>query len=97
MTRIQVLRPDVEELEAASIPRAPRSPLPERPVIGLIANGKPLAVELLTALVDELAGRTGRRFEVELLKKPSAGHSITQGEAQRMAARCHMLVSGLGD
>ncbi len=97
MSRIVVLRPDGDVPEIASVALAPRVPLPENPVIGLIVNGKPFAGEILEALVAELESRTGRRFEVEVLRKPSAGHSIELGEAQRMAARCHVVISGLGD
>lgn len=97
MSRIVVLRPHGEDPVVASISLAPRVPLPEHPVIGLVVNGKPLAGEMLRALVTELESRTGKDFEIELLQKPSAGHSIELGEAQRMAARCHMVISGLGD
>ncbi len=97
MSRIVVLRPDGDAPEAASVTLAPRAALPERPVIGLVSNGKPVAAELLQALVAELETRVGRRCEIELLRKPSAGHSIELGEAQRMAARCHAVISGLGD
>jgi hypothetical protein len=97
MSRIVIVRPDSEAPTVESIALAPRSPLPDQPVIGLIANGKPLANEMLRALVAELTSRTGKQFEIELLQKPSAGHSIEQGEAQRMAARCHAVISGLGD
>lgn len=97
MSRIVVIRPDAEIPEVAAVELATRVPLPDRPVIGLIANGKPLASEMLHALVDELEARTGKEFEIELISKPSAGHSIQLGEAQRMAARCHLVISGLGD
>ena len=97
MSRIVVVRPDGEIPEVATVTLAPRVPLPERPVIGLIVNGKPFAGEMLEAVVDELRARTGKEFEVEVLRKPSAGHSIELGEAQRMAARCHVVISGLGD
>jgi hypothetical protein len=97
MSMITIVRPDGEVPEVASVALAPRVSLPENPVIGLIANGKPLAGELLHALAAELEIRTGKQFEVEVLSKPSAGHSIDLGEAQRMAARCHVVISGLGD
>lgn len=96
MSRITVLRPDTE---ASTVARglAPRTALPARPVVGLIANGKPFARELLSLLAAEFADRLGREVDVELLAKPSAGHAIEPAEARRMAARCHVLVSGLGD
>ncbi len=49
--KITVLRPDVPPPAVASVALAPRRELPERPVIGVISNGKPLAKELLDALV----------------------------------------------
>ena len=97
MSQITVLRPDSSPPEVASVELAPRVPLPDHPVLGLIVNGKPLAGELLEALASVLEERTGKHFEIEVLRKPSAGHSIELGEAQRMAARCHVVISGLGD
>lgn len=97
MSRIVVVRPDGDVPEVARVTLAPRVPLPDHPVIGLIVNGKPFAGEMLDAVVGELQSRTGKQFEVEVLRKPSAGHSIELGEAQRMAARCHVVISGLGD
>ena len=76
---------------------APRGELPEQLVIGLIANGKPLANELLGALADGLRRRLGRSAEVVLLKKPSAGYPITGAQGDGMAARAHFVITGVGD
>nr|WP_028064074.1 hypothetical protein [Solirubrobacter soli] len=95
--KIEVLRPDLPAPAVATVSLAPRVPLPERPVIGVISNGKPLAKELLDALVAELAERLGRTVDVEELKKPSAAYVISAEEADVMAVRAHVVISGLGD
>src|SRR4029453_10610226 len=46
MPKILFLRPDDPDPGVARGSPAPPPPLPERPVIGLISNGKPLAKEL---------------------------------------------------
>ena len=65
MTKISVLRPDVTDAPPAAVTLAPRARTAGRPVIGLIANGKPLARELLDVLADEIArGSAARRPRV---------------------------------
>jgi hypothetical protein len=97
MAEITVLRPDEPAPAVASVELAPRDPLPERPVIGLISNGKPLAKELLDALAGEMSVRLGRDVDIERLAKPSAAYVISAEEADVMAARAHVIISGLGD
>ncbi len=97
MAEITVLRPDEPAPQVASVTLATRPPLPERPVIGLISNGKPLAKELLDALAAELSLRLDRAVEVERLAKPSAAYVISAEEADVLAVRAHLVISGLGD
>jgi hypothetical protein len=97
MGLIEILRPDEPDPVAASLELAPREPLPERPVIGLVANGKPLAKEILVALAHEIGRHLGREVELELLEKPSAAYQITAEQANVMAVRAHVVISGLGD
>lgn len=97
MGLIEILRPDEPEPATASVELAPRVDLPERPVIGLVANGKPLAKEILLALAEEIGRHLGREVELELLEKPSAAYQITAEEAKVMAVRAHVVISGLGD
>jgi hypothetical protein len=66
-------------------------------VVGVVANGKPLAKELLGVLVDELGRRSGRELEVVLLEKPSAAYQIGAEEADALAVRSHLVITGLGD
>jgi hypothetical protein len=97
MGKITVLRPDEPEPTHAAVTLAERQPLPQRPTIGLISNGKPLAKELLDALVAELEQRLQRTCDVERLAKPSAAYVISAEEADVMAVRAHVVISGLGD
>ncbi|HEY6076701.1 MAG TPA: hypothetical protein VIV36_07660 [Gaiella sp.] len=95
MTRILVHRPDEPTPPPAAVALAPREHL-ERPVVGLVSNGKPHAAELLEAVARELHVRLGEG-EVELLRKPSAAYAITPAQAREMAARAHLVVTGVGD
>jgi hypothetical protein len=97
MSQITVLRPTVDEPQASPFVLAQRNELPRRPVIGLVANGKPLATELLDVLVDELRARIRREVLIERIAKPSAGLTMHAGEADSMAARAHMIITGVGD
>ena len=95
--KITVLRPDQIEAPPARVSLAPRAELPDTPTIGLVANGKPFAAELLTMLAEEIERRTGRRLAVELVRKPSSTSPIPDDEATLLAARCHVIVAGIGD
>lgn len=97
MAEITVLRPDTEAPPAATVTLAPRGELPARPVIGLVANGKPLAKEILSVLALELAARLGRDVDLDLVAKPSAAYPIDDDEARLLAARAHLVITGLGD
>jgi hypothetical protein len=97
MGMIRVLRPDVTDAPPTAVRLAERRELPDRPVIGLIANGKPLAKELLAILADEVGTRLGRPVELEWLVKPAASAVISAEEAKVMAVRAHVVISGLGD
>jgi hypothetical protein len=87
----------VTEPPRAAIPPAPRRALADGATIGLIANGKPLARELLAVLADEIARRLGRKLETAWLEKPSASSQISAEEAGSMAVRAHIVITGLGD
>jgi hypothetical protein len=97
MSEITVLRPSVEEPDASQFVLAERRALPQRPVIGLVANGKPLAAELLEVLVDELRRRIGRHVLIERIAKPSAGLTMSAPQSEGMAARAHIVITGVGD
>jgi hypothetical protein len=96
MAQITVLRPDLPTPPPEPMALAPRIPLPDHPVIGLIDNGKPHARELLELLAEELQARVGAG-EVVLLRKPSAAYPITVEQAADMSARAHLVITGVGD
>lgn len=97
MTSITVLRPDQDPPPATTGELAVRGPLPAEPVAGVVVNGKPLARELLELVVDELGRRVGRTFKMEQVIKPSASAVLSAEQADVLAVRCHLVISGLGD
>jgi hypothetical protein len=97
MAEIVVLRPDEPGSPPATVALAERRELPERLLIGLVSNGKPMAKEVLELLAAELATRLGRPVDTELLVKASAGQVMTDGEATLLAARAHLVLTGVGD
>lgn len=96
MATITVYRPEVATEQAAPIARAARGALPVDPVLLLISNGKPRARELLERIAAELRTRLPVG-QVDVHAKPSAAKPIDADEARNMAARAHLVVSGLGD
>ena len=97
MATVTVVRPDhVPELR--DIARAPRrarraaDPLQ----LTLIENGKPNARRLLGHVADELRSRLPLAT-VAVHSKPSAGKPIDAAVADMLAARSHLVISGVGD
>jgi hypothetical protein len=97
MAQITVLRPDFREQPRQPLVLAPRRELPDQVVIGLVANGKPLAAELLRAVAGELEVRLGHEPKIELIQKPNPAYPITVAQADGMAARAHLVITGVGD
>lgn len=97
MTQITVLRPDEEAPGYSEVELAPRKELGERPTIGLVANGKPFAKELLGALASELGAHLGREVETVLIQKESAAKQLEDAEADELAAKADVVITGLGD
>lgn len=52
---------------------------------------------MLDALLTEIREHLDRDVDVEHLVKPSAAYVITAEQADVMAVRAHMIISGLGD
>lgn len=96
MAEITILRPDEPAPPPATIVLAERRAPADRPVIGLVDNGKPHARELLEILAAELRSRLGPGDDV-LLRKPSAAYPITREQATDLAARAHLVITGVGD
>jgi hypothetical protein len=96
MSTITVIRPVEPAEPSATVVLAPRAALPAHPVIGLVDNRKPHARELLELLAEELRRRLGDA-EILLVRKPGAGHPLEPEQASDMAARAHMVITGVGD
>ena len=96
MLTIEVLNPTYEDPKQDAGFMAPRTQ-PESPiVIAVIENSKPHAKELLTYLADGLRERLPIG-EVLVHSKPTASKPIDRDEAEMLAARAHLVISGLGD
>lgn len=97
MADITVLRPDEEPAPAAFVDYAKRHDLPEEGAhVILIENGKPRARDLMQFVAGELRERQSIA-SVEVFSKPSAGKPIEAVEAKEMAARAHLVITGVGD
>ena len=97
MTAITVVRPD-HVSEVASVARAPRpSRRAAEPLnVTLIENGKPNARTLLGHVAGELRSRLPLAT-VDVHSKPAAGKPIDADVADMLAARSHLVISGVGD
>ena len=96
MTQITVHRPDVRAQSATEVKYARRTTLPEGAVLTLIENGKPRARDVMQFVAAELQ----QRFpiaRVEVFSKASAGKPIDPDEAKVIAARSHLVITGVGD
>lgn len=96
MSAITVVRPVDAAEPPTTVVLAPRRELPESPIIGLVDNRKPHARKLLELLAAEIGERLGGA-EVVLLRKPGAGHPMEPEQASDMAARAHLVITGVGD
>lgn len=96
MSTIVVLRPDQPEAPPGPRRLAERGRLPERPVLALVDNGKPRARDLLELMAAELR-ECLPSLETTLLRKPSAAYPLSSEEATALAARAHLVLTGVGD
>lgn len=71
-------------------------PLPAKPVLGLIDNTKSRARDLLEAVGNALV-RRGVVASWFLHSKPSPSHPIGPEVRAEIAAKAHLIVSGVGD
>jgi hypothetical protein len=97
MTKITVYRPDVDDTAPdTDLGLAPRRPVGDGAVVTIIENGKPNA----RILLQHVAAAVQRRLPVatvEVFSKPSAAKPIEADEARVMAARAHLVITGVGD
>ena len=97
MATITVVRPDHDSSVngLALAPRRARSSA-EPLHLTLVENGKPNARTLLGYVADELRSRLPLAT-VDIHSKPSAGKPIDADVADMLAARSHLVISGVGD
>ncbi len=97
MARITVYRPDVPDtVPADAVPMARRGLLPDAAVLTIVENGKPNARRLLRFVAGTLRDRLPFGT-VDVVSKPSAAKPIDADEATVMAARSHLVITGVGD
>jgi hypothetical protein len=96
MATIDVLNPEYEAKGPSEVLMATRSTPVEPVIITVIENSKPHAKELLTYVAEGLRERLPVA-EIVVHSKSSAGKPIDADEAEMLAARAHLVISGLGD
>jgi|TARA_B100001094_G_scaffold290659_1_gene308373 hypothetical protein len=93
---ITVFSPEYEQGNQLKIAMAKRQELVDPLTIAVIDNSKPHAKELLTYVAEGLRDYLPVK-EVIVHSKSSAGKPIDADEAEMLAARAHLIISGLGD
>ena len=96
MGEITVLNPEYEEVDHLHVSMASRRNLIEPVTIAVIDNSKPHAKELLTYVAEGLRDYLPVE-EIIVHSKSIAGKPIDADEAEMLAARAHLIISGLGD
>ena len=96
MSTITVCTPTYEADGTDKVSMAPRSMPTEPVVITVIDNAKPNAKALLSYVADGLRDRLPVS-DVVVHSKTAPGKPIDADEAEMLAARAHLVISGLGD
>lgn len=96
MATITVLAPHYESDGAATVTLAPRAVPTEPVVITVIENSKANAKALLGYVAEGLRDRLPVA-DVVVHSKAAAGKPIDADVAEMLAARAHLVISGLGD
>ena len=96
MSSVTVLSPEYEQTQVAEVAMAPRFAPGEPVVIGVIENAKNNAKELLTYVAEGLRDRLPVA-DIVVHSKSAAGKPIDADAAEMLAARSHLIISGLGD
>ena len=94
--KITVLNPEYEEIDNLHISMASRGNTVGPVTVVVIENSKPHAKELLTYVAEGLRDYLPVE-EIIVHSKSSAGKPIDADEAEMLAARAHLIISGLGD
>jgi hypothetical protein len=73
----------------------PRRPIPERPTIGLLANGFPDSANFLDALAEQIAELTAG-VSFERVTKVSPPTPLTDEQIGRLTSTCHAVLAAYG-
>lgn len=96
---IQVVLPAPLSRSSPATTEAPAhrwNPLPARPVLGLVDNGKGRAADILEAVARHLTAR-GLVSSHFIVHKASAGKPITPEQRAHLLSRADVVISGVGD
>ena len=96
MATITVYEPTGPTIDLGALKYATRGELEDGLDVTLVNNGKPRAKELLQFLGEERKKDLPIR-SVDVFSKTSAGKPLTGDEAQVIAARSHLVITGVGD
>lgn len=96
MSSVTVLSPVYEEARVEQVAMAPRRTPTDPVVIGVIDNAKNNAKVLLTYVAEGLRDRLPVA-DIVVHSKSAAGKPIDADDAEMLAARSHLIISGLGD
>ncbi len=96
MSTITLLNPLYEAAGPDAVTMADRFTPTDPVVITVIENSKPHAKELLSYVAEGLRERLPVS-EVVVHSKSAAGKPLDADEAEMLAARSHLVISGLGD
>ena len=96
MATITVYDPTAPTIEAGTLKYAARGELADGLDITLVNNGKPRARQLLQFLAEELR-RDLPISTIDIFDKGSAGRPLSGDEAKVIAARSHLVITGVGD
>jgi hypothetical protein len=96
--KIQVLDPMFDAVLVPQLALAKRNSYvsSDKIKLTLIENGKPNAKKLLS-MIGEGVKLKFPEIDIFIFSKPSAAKPIDADEAQMLAVRSHMVISGLGD
>ena len=96
MSMTRVYRPDLGVRDEATFDLAPRGVHPDGAHLLIVDNAKPRAKALMVRIADRVRDHL-RVAEVEVYTKISAGKALDADETRMLAARSHLVISGLGD
>ena len=94
---IRILDPTLSETTApAALPRAPRPRALRGLTVGLLANGKSNGMALLDGIAEQLRERHGIG-ELVRAAKTNASAPVAEDEVERLAKRCAVVITAVGD